>query len=36
MLPSGSLLGAPALLQVRWVEEAIDKPGYRLGLQFLF
>jgi len=33
---AGSSIGVPTLMQVRWATKAADKPGYRLGLQFLF
>jgi len=30
-----SAVGIPTLLRVRWFEKAVDKNGFRLGLQFL-
>jgi hypothetical protein len=35
LLLAGSAVGIPTLLRVRWFEKAIDKSGFRLGLQFL-
>ena len=35
LMLAGSSVGIPTLLQVRWFQKAIDKTGFRLGLQFL-
>jgi PilZ domain len=35
LMSAGSSVGIPTLLRVRWFEKAIDKSGFRLGLQFL-